>query len=168
MHCQRFQDVSVHLKSLCARLLKKLKAQIFDEETVKMIELTHVVTDVATLSEDVKKQGSVSVRLQKSQKFIRAVRQITSTLDDIEDNQLDQAFNRFLMKLEDNTENETAIASKQIIKKFLSDRELYTDVEVILHCICTAAVKVSVESNVSRFEKHFGKKQAAYRGTCIR
>ena len=32
---------------------------------------------------------------------------------------------------------------------------------MILHCICTAAVKVSVESNVeslvSRFENHFGK-----------
>ena len=89
------------------------------------------------------------------------MRQITSTLDDIEDEQLDQAFNKFVKKLEANTQNEKAIDSKQIIKKFLSDRELYTDVEVILHCICTAAVKVSVESNVeslvSRFENHFGK-----------
>ena len=61
------------------------------------------------------------------------MRQITSTLDDIEDEQLDQAFNKFLKKLEANTQNEIAIDSKQIVKKFLSDRELYTDVEVILH-----------------------------------
>ena len=100
------------------------------------------------------------------------MRQITSTLVDIEDEQLDRAFNRFLKKLEANTQNEKAIDSKQIIKKFLSDRELYTDVEVILHCMCTAAVKVFVESNVeslvSRFEHHFKKIQATYRGTCIR
>ena len=132
-----FDDVSVCLKKLCVKLYKELKARVFDAETVKLIELTHVVPDVASLSRNVKKQGSVSVRLQKSQEFIRAVRQITSTLDDIEDEQLDQAFNKFLKKLEANTQNEKLIDSKQIIKKFLSDRELYTDVEVMLHCICT-------------------------------
>ena len=66
------------------------------------------------------------MRLQKSQEFIRAVRKITLILDNTEDEQLDQAFNRFLKKLEDNTQNEKAINRKQIIKKFLSDREPYT------------------------------------------
>ena len=67
------------------------------------------------------------------------MRQIASTLDDIEDEQLDQAFNKSLKKLEANTQNEKAIDSKQIIKKFLADLELYTDVGVILHWICTSA-----------------------------
>ena len=57
-----FDDVSVRLKTLCARLYKELKAQVFDAEPVKLIELTRVVTDVASLSRDVKKQGSVSMR----------------------------------------------------------------------------------------------------------
>ena len=56
------------------------------------------------------------------------MRQTTSTLVYIEDEQLDRAFHIFLKKLEANTQNEKAIDSKQIIKKFLSDRELYTDV----------------------------------------
>ena len=45
-----FDDVSVRLKTLCARMCKELKAQVFDAETVKLIELTRVVTDVASLS----------------------------------------------------------------------------------------------------------------------
>ena len=49
-----FDDVSVRLKTLFARLFKELKARVFDEETVNMIELTHVVTDVATLLKDSK------------------------------------------------------------------------------------------------------------------
>ena len=44
---------------------------------------------------------------------------------------------------------------------FLAESNLYTDVEVIMQCICTAAEKVSVDSSVeslvSRFESHFGK-----------
>ena len=40
---------------------KEWRALVFDAETVKLIELTRVVTDVASLSRDVKKQGSVSV-----------------------------------------------------------------------------------------------------------
>ena len=49
--------------------------------------------------------------------------------------------------------------------KYFFDKEngLYKDIEVIMHVICTAAIKVSVESNVeslfSRYETHFDKSQ---------
>ena len=49
--------------------------------------------------------------------------------------------------------------SMAIIKLILTNDVLYQDVEVIVHCICTAAVKVSVESVIetilSRYEEHF-------------
>ena len=156
-----FDDVSVRLKTLVQRLLKELKCKVFDEKTIQMIELTRKVTDIASLAIDVNKYGHVSVGLQKSQDFIKAVRKITSTLNNIDDDQLDRAFSRFLKKLEETTSKETQCDSKKLIKRFLSESALYTDIEVILHCICSAAVKVSVESNVeslvSRFKNHFGK-----------
>ena len=49
--------------------------------------------------------------------------------------------------------------SKTIIKEFLSDTELFSGIELTLHCIITSAVKISVESVVeslvSRYESHF-------------
>ena len=51
------------------------------------------------------------------------------------------------------------IDSKSLLMQFLKDEKLYSGVELILHCIATAAVKVSVESVVeslvSRYEVHF-------------
>ena len=84
-----FDDVSVRLKTLVQRLLNELKCKVFDEKTIQMIELTRKVTDIASLVIEVNKYGYVSVGLQKSQDFIRAVRQITSTLNYINDDQLD-------------------------------------------------------------------------------
>ena len=156
-----FDDVSIHLKTLSDKLFSDLKKQIFDEHITRIIELTRVVTDVASLSNDVKEYGHVTVGLQRSKDFIKAARKLTSTLNDIQDEQLECAFNRFLKRLQEAQAEKSDASSKEIIKMFLAESKLYTDVEVIMQCICTAAVKVSVESSVeslvSRFESHFGK-----------
>ena len=53
-----------------------------------------------------------------------------------------------------------SLDSKDIIKDFLDrDIKLYNGVKITVHCICAAAIKISVESDVeslvSRYEKHF-------------
>ena len=69
--------------------------------------------------------GDVSVRIKTFASLFKEFMLIKKKhVNDIEDEQLDQIFNRFLKKLEDNTQNEKAINRKQIIKKFLSVREL--------------------------------------------
>ena len=72
-------DVSIHLKTLSDKLFSDLKKQIFDEHITRIIELTRVVTDVASLSNDVKEYGHVTVGLQRSKDFIKAARKLTST-----------------------------------------------------------------------------------------
>ena len=66
---------------------------------------------------------------------------MTSTLDDIPDEQIDIAFKQFSRKLEQyelNTKD-----SKEIIKDFLDkEKGLYNGVEVVMHSICCAAIKV--------------------------
>ena len=78
-------------------------------------------------------------------------------VDPIEANYLD-----FLKVLEDHLKSKSikSLDSKDIIKDFL-DRDIKTHngVEITVHCICAAAIKISVESDVeslvSRYEKHF-------------
>ena len=89
-------DVSIHLKTLSDKLFSDLKKQIFDEHITRIIELTRVVMDVASLSNYVKKYGHVSVGLQRSKDFIKAARTLTSTLNHIQDEQRECTFNRFL------------------------------------------------------------------------
>ena len=72
-------------------------------------------------------------------------------------------YRTFIRKLEAYFINKkvTNLDSISIIKTILETSNLYRDVEIIVHCICTAAVKVSVESVVetlvSRYEQHFNK-----------
>ena len=55
------------------------------------------------------------------------------------------------------------IDSKSVLKTILKDSKLFDGIELTLHIICTAAVKVSVESVVeslvSRYEVHFDSKR---------
>ena len=62
--------------------------------------------------------------------------------------------------MEKNFSKSKSISSREIIIEFLKkDKLLYKDVEIVIHCICVGAVKVSVESVVetlvSRYEQHF-------------
>ena len=70
-------------------------------------------------------------------------------------------FKEFVKFLENYTGNKNfeKLKCKDIIQVFFStDLKLYKGVEITVHCICAAAVKLSVESDVeslvSRYEKH--------------
>ena len=88
-----------------------------------------------------------------------------TTSDNICDSELRETFEKFLHKLEEYAgESDKSINqdSKTIIKDFLrTDNCLYKGIELIMHAILVAAVKLSVESSVeslvSRYEKHFNK-----------
>ena len=122
---------SIPIKTLSDKLFSDLKKQIFDEHITRIIEPTRVVMDVASLSNDVKEYGHVTVGLQRSKDFIKAARKLTSTLNNIKDEQLECTFNRFLKRLQE------AQAEKKRCKQQGNHQDdfrskLYTDVEVIM------------------------------------
>ena len=99
--------------------------------------------------------------LESSSRFLKAVRAITNTVSTISDEEIVKCYRRFLQKLESYFRSKSIkqFDSIAIIKLILVTDVLYHKVEVIVHCICTASVKVSVESVVetlvSRYEQHF-------------
>ena len=118
-----YDDVAVRLKRLSEKLYKELKAGVFDEKTVAMLDLTRKIADVASMTDQIKEHGHISFGVRKSKEFLNAVRGVTSKLDDIPDEQIDIAFKQFFRKLEQyelNTKD-----SKEIIKDFLDKENGY-------------------------------------------
>ena len=116
-------------------LYKDIIKKIFDNDMTK-VDITRKVCDVASIAKD----------------------------DYIDNIDIKESLKIFLVKLEYHIKDKTVkdLDSKNLIKDFLrSDKKLYQEIEVIIHCFSVAAVKLSVESSVeslvSRYEKHFDK-----------
>ena len=75
-----------------------LRVEVFDENTIEIIEDTRVITDLKTLSTEVMKQGPVLLGIKKVQSFLEVVRRLTS-LDDISDDEIKDNIKRFLKVL---------------------------------------------------------------------
>ena len=151
----------VNLEIFVKRLSKDIRSEVFEEKTVEMIENTRNVADVKKFALLVKKQGAIQTGLKIGNAFVISSRKITGSVDEISDVEIKDNFCKFLKVLERNIQNteEKNLDSKTIIKEFLSDTELFSGIELTLHCIITSAVKISVESVVeslvSRYESHF-------------
>ena len=159
-----YESVEVNLKVLNERLYNDLKKEMFTEDVKTKIDIVREVCDVASMAVDVKSKGAVLVGLNRAENFVKSVRLVTNTLDGITKTEIKDSFKKFLVKLEVHVQNIAVekLDSKLLIKNFLkSDKKLYEEVEVIMHCFSVAAVKLSVESSVeslvSRYEKHFDK-----------
>ena len=153
-----------NLLLLLTRLEKDLRTEVFDESTVKLIEKIRFVTDLKSLAKEILKKGYIVVAAKNGRLFNEYVRAITSSLDDVPDEELRDSYRRFARILEEyvKTNDMKKITSMSILKDFLkTDSKLYEGVELVLHGIVCAAVKVSVESVVeslvSRYESHFNK-----------
>lgn len=149
---------------LVTRLEKDLRAEVFDETTVKLIEKIRLLTDLKSLAKEILKRGHVIVAAQNCKLFVENVKAVTNSLDDVPDEELRDAYRRFLHKLEDYVKNKDMkkITSMSILQDFLKTKlKLFEGVELVLHGIVCGAVKVSVESVVetlvSRYESHFNK-----------
>ena len=153
------------LLTLAKRLSVDLKSGVFEEPTVKTIEMIRNISDLRMFSLEVKRNGSVKTGHKLGNKFFTLVRKITASMDEIPDNEIKENFIKFLKVLEKHVKpmEEKTIDSKRLIKEFLADEKLFTGVELTLHSIVTSAVKVSVESVVeslvSRYEVHFDAKR---------
>ena len=150
------------IATLAKRLYDDLSNELFDEEVVKVIELTRNVSDLKSMAEQVEVKGSVLVGTLTADIFVKSSKQLTGTLEEVPDELLETNYRKFLGILENHIRLKTNKNhdSKELIKDFLnSDLKLFKGVEICLQSICAAAVKISVESDVeslvSRYEKHF-------------
>ena len=107
------------------------------------------------------KKGSVLFGIESSRKFLNSIRILTNIGSTISDDEIVQLYRRFLRKLERFYKGTDLkpLTSIDIIKSLLQQEALFSDVEFIIHCFCTACIKISfesvVESLVSRYENHF-------------
>ena len=107
------------------------------------------------------------VGLEKAKCFLNALRNITGSVATVDDRDLMNHYRIFVANLEilfikSYKEFDPSIfGSKEIIQSILKKENiaLFRNVKVIIHLICVACAKVSVESVVeslvSRYEKHF-------------
>lgn len=105
--------------------------------------------------------GSVIEATLSASVFVKSSKKLTNLVAKIPDDILEDNYRKFVKVLENHVGNKEidALTSKDIIKDFLStELKLYEGVEVTVQCILSAAVKISVESDVeslvSVYEKH--------------
>ena len=153
--------VKTNLVCLIQRLETDLRKDTFEKETVEVIELIRNVTDLKSLAVEVRDNGYIQTAHKFGIKFVESAKKITNTIRDMPDIELKESFCKFLKSLEIHTKDVDVkdMDSKLLIKDFLQLSKLYEGTELTLQCICTAAVKISVESVVeslvSRYENHF-------------
>ena len=157
--------VKERLKTLCWRLHHDLSNEVYDVGTVDIIENCRVVCDSRSLLLNLVRKGSVLVGLEEARRFVDAVRKITGSVSSITDEDLIRQYQTFVDCMEKvfiKTAYFPDISktdSKEIIQSILSNHINFNTVRVIVHCICVASVKVSVESVVeslvSQYENHF-------------
>ena len=143
---------------------KDLTENIFDEKVIETIEIIRFITDLKSLALQLKTNGSVAIGHQNAELFVIKARKITDAITNIPDEAIKENYMKFLCKLENHTlkTREKDLDSLNLIKDFLNTNyHLYEGVELILHIITVAAVKISVESLVeslvSRYKIHFDK-----------
>ena len=95
-----YTDVQLRLQTLATRLNEDLKIKLFDEGTKDQIENIRSIADVASLAKEVKSKGAVVLAHQRGKEYVKTIRKLTVSLDDIGDSKLSETFEKFLLKLE--------------------------------------------------------------------
>ena len=127
-----------------------------------MIEHCRVICGLKSLLEN-----SVRLGLKGAKTFLNAARNITGSVATVDDGDLMNHCRMFVANLETQFMksckkiDHSILDTKEIIQTILKKENiaLFRNVKVIIHLICVACAKVSVESVVeslvSRYEKHF-------------
>ena len=119
--------------------------------------------DLKTLATAVKEDGCVLTGVKKAAKFSESAKLLSGSLAEIEIADIKSAFKHCILQLEEYIENNdvNSLDSKELMTYFFNNNSDHVDMKLVLHCLCVAAVKFSVESSVeslvSRYERHFDK-----------
>ena len=153
---ERIGMVNEKLSTLTLRLHNDLANEFFDNCTKEVIKNCRVICDLKPLLEKKYQQGSVVVGLEEAKTFLNAVRNKTESVATVDDVDLMNHYRMFVANLETlfiksfKKFDLSILDSKEIIQSTLHKENitLFRNVKVIMHLICVACVKVSVESVV--------------------
>ena len=95
-----FNQVEDNLKILLIRMEKDLRQNVFPDDAVQLIEKIRFLTDLKTIANELASKGSVVVAATRGIDFLNNVRSITSSLDEIPDEEIKSNYKLFLKKLE--------------------------------------------------------------------
>ena len=155
------------LSTLTWRLHNDLVNEFFDDCTREVIKNCRVLCDLKPLLEKTYQQGSVMVGLGETKTFLNEVRNITGSVETVDDGNLMSHYRMCVATLETlfikpcKKFDPSILHSTEIIQSILKKENiaLFGNVAIIIHLMCFACVKVSVESVVeslvSRYEKQF-------------
>ena len=159
-------EVKRNLLSLASRLFKDLRNSIYKRETITVVENIRIICDLKSLAVQIHVRGAVVTGFTNGRRFLKAVRAMTSSVEDVSDVDILENFKKLVGVLDRMTrgKNLKRVTSLGLLKEILSsNNNLSEGIELSLHCICCAAVKVSVESIVesmiSVYENHFDSKR---------
>ena len=153
------------LQLFCNDLSTELSS-VFRKEDLELIEVTRNITDFREMAIQLKELSPALLHELKGKEFIKSLRVITRLLKKVDDECLRLQHNRFLRNLKELTndislEDLQRMNSKMLIKQFVSDKNYFTGVELIMHSVFVSSIKVSIESiaesMISKYALHFSK-----------
>ena len=162
------ENADKKIQSLVEEIHQGLKFEVYDQETISVIEATKTVLDLPAIANMLHAPdgGSIKISTTEFPSFLRAVDQIPiRSLKTVPTNILKEQYKEFLERLEKLTGAYTSeqlkdLDPKYLIKKFFDQKEnLFTNIEMIMQAIAVSCVKQScksvLESLVSQYENHF-------------
>ena len=147
------EDATFKSNRQLAALTKELSSEVYDSQTIQIIESTRNILDLPNLAKNINENGSsfIKVAITSFPVFYESVRKIpVRSLNDVSEEELSKQYKEFLKRLGKISkslvvsEELNGIDPKVLIKKFFDPKgELYEGIEMVLQAIAVASVKHS-------------------------
>ena len=79
-----YEPAEDNIHILISRLESDLWQELFSESTIKLMEIIRFITHLKTLGTEILKKGSILVGSLKASKYVRYIRQVTNTLNEVD------------------------------------------------------------------------------------
>ena len=147
------EDATFKSNRQLAALTKELSSEVYDSQTIQIIESTRNILDLPNLAKNINENGSsfIKVAITSFPVFYESVRKIpVRSLNDVSEEELSKQYKEFLKSFGEISkslvvsEELNGIDPKVLIKKFFDPKgELYEGIEMVLQAIAVASVKHS-------------------------
>ena len=88
-----YEQAEDNIHILISRLESDLWQELFSGSTIKLMEIVRFITDLKTLGTEILKKGrSILVGSLKASKYMRYIRQVTDTLNEVDDKEIKENY----------------------------------------------------------------------------
>ena len=130
------------LRSLAKNMSENLSSGVYGSHVKEMIKAVKQVCDIKGLKINVDNRGVPLMYNITVEKFLKAAHKVSTNIENIPESQLSIQYKAFLETL---TKIPNNLESLDCLKLLIdSQKNLYTNCEIIIHIICTAEVFYSV------------------------